>query len=180
MHTFDEFSRDLFSFKKHYNVALIDRFAKMLADVIRATGRHFDIATYPPASRQRLYYATAHLAKVVATELDLDLLDCLNWAGGKGKSQKKRAGRMKLKRLGEVIECTSDMTGLRVLLIDDILTTGLTAARCVEALKGRGAQSVFVTVLGWTVSESACGFKRIKFKSKLFCRDVKNDVARVQ
>ena len=167
-HFFDEFSRDLFSFKKHYNVALIDRFAKMLADVIRATGRHFDIATHPPPSRKRLYYPCAHLAKAVATELDLDLLNCLRWANGKGESQKKRKGALKLKRLGESVECASDLTGLHILLVDDILTTGLTAARCVEALKGRGAQSVFVAVLGWTVSESAGDFKRIEFKSKLF------------
>jgi adenine/guanine phosphoribosyltransferase-like PRPP-binding protein len=101
-----------------------------------------------------LYYPTAHLAKAVATELDLDLLDCLRWAGGKSESQKKRRGVLKLKRLGEFVECTSDLTDLRVLLIDDILTTGLTASKCVEALTFAGAEDVFVAVLGWTVSEA--------------------------
>jgi predicted amidophosphoribosyltransferase len=67
---------------------------------------------------------------------------------------------MKLARLGESVECTSDLTGLRVLLIDDILTTGLTAARCMEALKDASASDVFVAVLGWTVSENDSGFKR--------------------
>jgi predicted amidophosphoribosyltransferase len=107
-----------------------------------------------------LYYPTAHLAKAVAVELDLDLLDCLRWSGGKGESQKNRKGVLKLARLGEAVECTSDMTDLRVLLIDDILTTGLTTSRCIEALKFAGAVSVFVGVLGWTVSEDESGFKR--------------------
>jgi len=163
LHLFDELSRDIFQFKKFYDPALIERFAKMLAGIVRETDKQFDICTHPPASKPRLYYPTAHLAKAVATELDLDLLDCLRWARqagfspqitiGKGESQKKRKGILKLKRLGEAVECTSDISGLRVLLIDDILTTGLTASRCVEALKGAGAVSVFCGILGWTVSE---------------------------
>jgi len=51
MHTFDELSQDIFRFKKYYDVALIDKLSKALADVIRATGRTFDIATHPPPSR---------------------------------------------------------------------------------------------------------------------------------
>jgi len=104
----------------------------------------------------------------VATELDLDLLDCLRWADGKGESQKKRKGILKLKRLGEAVECASDITGLRILLIDDILTTGLTAARCVEALTFAGAVSVFCAILGWAVSEDIDGFQAVKFKRNSF------------
>jgi predicted amidophosphoribosyltransferase len=167
LHLFDDFSRNLWRFKKYYDVALLEKLAKALADVIRATGRTFDIATHPPPSKPRLYYPTAHLAKAVSVELDLDLLDCLRWAGGKGESQKKRRGVLKLKRLGEVVECTSDLTGLRVLLIDDILTTGLTASKCVEALTFAGAVSVFCAILGWTVSEDMDGFERLKFKRNI-------------
>lgn len=164
LHYWDEFSRDLFQFKKFYDVALIEKLSKALAETIRATGRRFSIATHPPASRQRLYYPCAHLAKAVAVELDLDLIDCLRWAGGKGESQKKRVGRMKLARLGESVECASDISGLRVLLVDDILTTGLTSSKCVEALKFAEAEEVFCAILGWTVSEDTDGFQRRKFK----------------
>jgi predicted amidophosphoribosyltransferase len=74
---------------------------------------------------------------------------------------------MKLKRLGEAVECRSDISGLRVLLIDDILTTGLTASKCVEALTFAGAVSVFCAILGWTVSEDMDGFERLKFKRNI-------------
>lgn len=163
LHFWDEFSRDLYQFKKFYDVALIDKLARGLADVIRDTGRSFDICVHPPPSRARLYYPCAHLAKAVATELDLDLLACLEWQGKSG-SQKKRKGILKLARLGEAVDCTSDLTGLRILLIDDILTTGLTAARCVESLKFAGAEEVFCGILGWTQSEYTDGFKHRKFK----------------
>jgi predicted amidophosphoribosyltransferase len=166
LHYWDEFSRDLFQFKKFYDVALVERFAKMLAGIVRETGRQFDVCTFPPASRSRLYYPTAHLTRATATMLDLDLLDCLRWAGGKGESQKKRKGGLKLKRLGEFVECASDLTDLRILLIDDILTTGLTASRCVEALKFAGAESVFCAIGGWTVSEDTDGFQSVKFKNR--------------
>ena len=159
-HYFDEFSREIFRFKKCYDVSLIIKLSKQLSDIIRETGKSFDLATLPPASRPRLYYPCVHLAQAVSVELDLDIIDCLQWSGGKGESQKKRVGRMKLKRLGETVECNSDLTGLRILLIDDILTTGLTASKCVEALKFAGAVSVFVGVLGWTISEDESGFKR--------------------
>ena len=165
LHLFDEFSRDLWRFKKQYDVSLLEKLSTGLTDVIRATGRKFDIATHPPASRARLYYPTAHLAKAVAVELELDLLDCLKWSGKTG-SQKKRRGVMKLARLGEAVECTSDLTELRILLIDDILTTGLTASKCIEALKFAGAEEVFCAILGWTVSEDESGFKSVKFKNR--------------
>jgi len=160
LHYWDEFSRDLYQFKKYYDVALIEKLAKGLAEVLRATGRTFDIATHPPPSRARLYYPCSHLAQIVSTELDLDLLDCLRWAGGKGESQKKRVGRMKLARLYEAVECTSDLSGLDILLLDDICTTGITLSKCQEALKFAGAESCFSAVLGWTVSEDKSGFKR--------------------
>lgn len=52
--------------------------------------------------------------------------------------QGRRKGALKLKRLGESVECTSDLTGVHILLVDDILTTGLMAATCQKALKGAG------------------------------------------
>ena len=46
-----------------------------------------------------------------------------------------------------------DIKGARVLLVDDVLTTGATCDEAAKALKGAGAESVVVTVLARTVGE---------------------------
>ena len=38
--------------------------------------------------------------------------------------------------------CESDLTGMNVLLVDDLVTTGSTASACASALKRAGAQKV--------------------------------------
>ena len=45
-------------------------------------------------------------------------------------------------------ECTSDVAGKRVLLIDDVVTTGATVAECSAQLRNAGAASVWVLSLG--------------------------------
>jgi predicted amidophosphoribosyltransferase len=47
-----------------------------------------------------------------------------------------------------------DIKGARVLLVDDVLTTGATCDEAAKTLKGAGAASVVVTVLARTVGES--------------------------
>ena len=165
-HFFHPFSRDLWRFKRGWDPGLIGRFARELAAVVREAGWEAEILTYPPPSRPRLYYPTAHLAQAVAVELDLDCVDCLEWKELQG-SQGARQGWRKLKRLHEVVECKLELAGLRVLLVDDLLTTGLTAAVCQEGLLAAGASRVFIAVLGWTCSEDPGGFRRVRLRRKV-------------
>lgn len=44
-------------------------------------------------------------------------------------------------------ECRGDLSGKRILLIDDVLTTGATADECARVLKGHGAARVEVAVV---------------------------------
>lgn len=44
-------------------------------------------------------------------------------------------------------ECRADFTGQRLLLIDDVMTTGATVNECARILKLHGAASVTVAVI---------------------------------
>ncbi len=62
------------------------------------------------------------------------------------KSQKQRnlAPHERMKNVKRLFECTGDMTGKRVLLVDDVVTTGSTVSNCAKALKEKGAAEVRV------------------------------------
>ena len=40
------------------------------------------------------------------------------------------------------------MSGKRVILIDDVITTGTTLRECVKELKAKGAEAIYIVVLG--------------------------------
>ena len=51
------------------------------------------------------------------------------------------------KNVRGAFECRADFTGQRLLLIDDVMTTGATANECARVLKLHGAKSVTVAVI---------------------------------
>ena len=64
-----------------------------------------------------------------------------------GKNQEEKAAAMKD---AYQISDDIDLTGKKVLLVDDNLTSGLTAGTCAEQLKAQGAEKVWVFVAGRT------------------------------
>ncbi|MGB4063582.1 MAG: phosphoribosyltransferase family protein [Azonexus sp.] len=51
------------------------------------------------------------------------------------------------KNVRGAFECRADFTGKRLLLIDDVMTTGATANECARVLKLHGAAEVTVAVI---------------------------------
>jgi ComF family protein len=105
-----------------------------------------DAATWVPLSRRRRadrgFDQALALAKVVGRRLDVPLLPLLRRVsdGGqqarRGGSERRLAVREAFAARGGAPRC--------VLLVDDVLTTGATAAACAEALVGAGAREVSV------------------------------------
>ncbi len=51
------------------------------------------------------------------------------------------------RNIAETFECIGDVAGQRVLLIDDVVTTGATIAACAKSMKEAGAASVWALAL---------------------------------
>ena len=108
----------------------------------------FDMLTWVPVSRlrrlRRGYDQVELLAKAVGTELGLSPVPTLKKIrNNRPQSRMKDPAARKANVLGayRVLE-TADVKGKRVLLLDDILTTGATAGECARMLRMAGAREV--------------------------------------
>lgn len=76
-------------------------------------------------------------------------------AGGRDARAANQSGAFALAR--PHAKGVRDITGRRILLVDDVLTTGATLSGCAEALKGAGAAGVDVLVLARVAFDESPG-----------------------
>lgn len=140
-------------FKFKGKVSYAGVFGRIVADEIkRAASGKYDIITWIPVSRERKrdrgYDQSMLLAYAVALELDDVAVDTLTKVRdvtaqselkGLNERQSNISGAFEVS-LPELIE------GKRVLLIDDIYTTGATMDECARCLMGAGAKEVLGAV----------------------------------
>ena len=128
-------------------------FAKFLAAVATKQGLEFDVVAYAPMSRNALKQRGYNQARLLAQHFCaiLDCSDKLSDAIAKVKETDRQESLSKADRKTKLVgayKCTSDVKGKRVLVIDDIKTTGATLNECAKVLKKAGATSV----IGLTVA----------------------------
>ncbi len=129
-------------------------FGALLAESIRQNlaGR-YDLISWVPLSDQRLkqrgYSQAALLAMAVALHLDdvaVDLLDKPKETPA--QSTLKGGAQRKANVSGAYIVKEAEMVrGKRILLIDDIITTGATLSECARVLRSAGAKEVLCAAL---------------------------------
>lgn len=153
---YDENSRDLILKLKHADrTDLAGLAAAWLSRAARPLIADADLIVPTPLHRWRLmkrrYNQAAEIARPLARLSGLSYLpDALvrvrdtESQGGKSASGRRRnmAGAFAVP-----IARRKQVEGRRILLVDDVLTTGATAHACARALKGAGAASVHLAVI---------------------------------
>ena len=116
--------------------------------LLREYPEGFDILTWVPVSRlrklRRGYDQVELLAKAVGTELGVTPVSTLKKIrNNRPQSHIKDPAARKANVLGAYqLKPDADVKGKRVLLLDDILTTGATAGECGRVLLSAGAKEV--------------------------------------
>jgi len=127
-------------------------FAELLAHGVRARGwkRPDSVVSVPMTWYRRLrrgYDQAELLGRAIAHELGAPFVRALRRRGRGVQVGRTRTERLRLSAAAFPVR--RHVTG-RVLLIDDVLTTGATAASCARALAHAGASEIFVLTIART------------------------------
>ena len=132
-------------------------FGRWMADLLRDQGdTDFDLVTFVPISPlrhlRRGYNQARLLARAVAKDLSLPLAPTLRKAERKPLSQLSADPAARRARILGAFSprrgCS--LAGARVLLVDDLFTTGSTASECARTLLAAGASDVTCVTLART------------------------------
>ncbi|MEE0109815.1 MAG: ComF family protein [Oscillospiraceae bacterium] len=141
--------KSLLRYKFHNARSFAAPYGRLLAmKLLELYPEGFDVLTWVPVSRlrklRRGYDQVELLAKAVGKELGMDPVPLLKKVrhnrpqSGISGAEKRRANV-----LGAYRETDREaIAGRRILLLDDILTTGATAGECARVLKTAGAKEV--------------------------------------
>lgn len=105
------------------------------------------VPLHPTRLRKRGYNQAELLAGPLAEALGVPLRTDVLGRRKKTKQQSKLSVRKRGANLADAFMAVRDLTGMRILLVDDVVTTGSTLCACAEALKSAGATSVSAAAL---------------------------------
>jgi ComF family protein len=143
-HLIHEFKYGRRAYLRH----IIAQWLRAAFDDPRLQGRWFDIITpvplHPAKQRERGFNQAELLAELVADRAGAPLRRLLERSRyTTTQTAFDRAERIKNLKDAFHLRKKADVRGLRVLLIDDVLTTGSTLSECARVLKRAGAVSVY-------------------------------------
>ena len=150
---YDDITRKaLHQLKYRRNLALGETFSHFLSELIKNTDWKIDVITPIPLGRgryrERGYNQAALLAKPVANKLNIPYRPKIVHRWRETRSQVDLTLSERKNNVAGAFKANRDLAlGKRVLIIDDITTSGSTLISCAESLIDAGAKAVYgVTV----------------------------------
>jgi len=128
------------SLKYRWSTSLAAFMSDELASAISAEGLEYDMAVPVPIHWFRLTWRGFNQAELLGMKVP-GLEQCLR----RTRPTRPQAGLTTAERLTNLegaFEVVRDVSGMRILLIDDVVTSGRTAKECAKALKSAGALEV--------------------------------------
>lgn len=149
-------SHMIYVFKRGRSRKVIGIFADHIAPLLSAsgiTGEKWKVA-YVPRSRKAIgkygYDHMKKLAEEVARRLGCERIVALRHRGNREQKRLGAVGRAYAAANSYQINPRADLKGARILLLDDVLTTGATLQNCTTALFRAGASKIFCAVIAET------------------------------
>lgn len=142
-------------YKYHGAVALAALFSELLASAIAQPGTAgVDLVTVVPLARERLvergFNQALEIARPLAKSRGLVLRAELGHRVRHTHAQADLPFAARRKNVRGAFACLEDLTGMRIAVVDDVMTTGATLDEFAHTLKRRGAASV----VNWVVARA--------------------------
>lgn len=102
---------------------------------------------HPSRLSQRGFNQALEIARPIAAALKLPIAKTLCQRGRDTAPQADLSVQERHGNLRSAFQCTADLSGKRILLVDDVMTTGASAHECARTLKQHGAERVTVMVV---------------------------------
>ena len=133
-----------------------DAYGRILAMLILHEHLEFDILSWVPISnrraRQRGYRQTKLIAQAIGRELGVQAVQTLQKVKDNVAQSTLKNEAQRRKNVSEAYEAISpeNFSQQRILLVDDVITSGATLSECARTLKKAGAKSVVCVTLAAT------------------------------
>lgn len=110
---------------------------------------------HPQRLRERGFNQALELARPLskAWRLPIDATSCSRTRNT--AVQARLPWRQRIKNMRGAFHCSKDLSGKRIILVDDVMTTGASLNECARTLKLHGAQHVTVLVVARALPKSA-------------------------
>lgn len=145
------------SFKYGHRLALGAYFGRQLAALAETLVADLvvPLPLHPERLRQRGFNQALLLARPVgrSCRLPIDATSC--WRTRNTPAQADLAWRERIKNMRNAFHCAADYSGRRIILVDDVMTTGASLDECARTLKLHGASQVNVLVLARALPKAA-------------------------
>jgi len=155
------------SFKFHSVKLLADIFRSDLAELVRkrmyqAPDVIVPVPLHPSRRIERGFNQAEILGRILSEETGIETRTDLLRRVHKTRQQSKLKGSKRGVGLTDAFSASGCLTGKRVLLLDDVITTGGTACACADALKAAGVAEVHVVAVAGSRRYRQIGSRRYR------------------